>query len=343
MTQTYILGAYTKFDNEGLHTIDFDEKDGKFSNIKLIKKLTNPTYVAMNPSLGLLFSLHSDQGRGGLVVLKKLATGDWEEVDSLFTSKKAGCHICFRQESSTLYVSNYHEGALDVYQLSSDLKLSHLQRICHKGSSIHPNQTSPHIHFSGMGIDRSLLYVCDLGTDTISAYRIDDQGRLDLTRQIKLEAGTGPRHLAFHPSQPYAYVVGELNNRTSVIHLAGASGMEVLQSLNNLDKVTQPDTAGAAIRLTSDGRFLYVSTRYTNRLTVFKVKDDGKALERVQVIDSIGQVPRDILLDRSENYLLVPHQDSDHVSVFQRDSHSGYLKFLNNDQYAPECVCIYPT
>lgn len=340
MTQTYILGGYTRRINTGIHKIKFDASKGEFTTPELIDELNGPTFVCLNKNKNLLFAINQDDDKNaGIVAYKKDLANKWIEVDRCNGSEVSGCHISFREESQTIYVANYHQGQIDVYQLLSD-ELTHIQQVKHNGSSIHPNQQSAHVHFTGFNKDESLLFACDLGSDTVSTYSVDSTGQLTLKSELKVEPGTGPRHLVISKNEKYVYINGELNNTTIVAKLSDYGDLTVTQTINNIPEEKIEESAGAAIRLSNDERFLYVSTRFYNVITVFEVNHEDGSLTHIQTMDTMGQIPRDFILSDDDNYLLIAHQDSDHISVFTRCSKTGKIKFHNNDTRAPECVCI---
>jgi len=57
----------------------------------------------------------------------------------------------------------------------------------------------------------------DLGLDQIKVYSIEDDSSLKKVSDLKLPAGSGPRHLVFHPNHQYFYVFGELDNTISTL------------------------------------------------------------------------------------------------------------------------------
>ena len=57
----------------------------------------------------------------------------------------------------------------------------------------------------------------DLGLDQIKVYKIEDDSALTRVAELKLPAGSGPRHIAFHPNNQYFYVFGELDNSISTL------------------------------------------------------------------------------------------------------------------------------
>lgn len=340
MIQNYILGGYTKRKNKGIHSIEFNPERGTFGSSSLISELDGPTFVALSQDKDLLFAIHKQDNQGGIVAFRLTADGQWQEIARSFGSKVPGCHVCFRESSRTIYVSNYHGGTVDVYHLDDNDSLTHLQCVQHEGSSVHANQQSSHVHFADMNADQSLMYVCDLGTDIISTYSINALGELTLASELALAPGTGPRHLVFHPAKPLIYAIGELNNTSIVLNVAQDGSLSEIQTITNVPIDRVEESAGAAIRITKDGKFLYTSTRFHNIITVYSISGEDGLLEKIQEIDTVGQIPRDFTLDSTDQFVLVAHQDSDYITVFSRHPETGELKFLNNETSAPECVCI---
>ncbi|UUX33970.1 lactonase family protein [Fundicoccus culcitae] len=340
--QEYILGGYTRRENEGLKTIQFDEVEGKFSQPTLIANIGSPTYVGLSRDKSLMFAIHRGAGEenSGIVAFRRDEHNNWQEISRLLATKSSGCHVSYRESSQTVYVSNYGDGELDVYHLDENDQLHHIQKIVHTGSSVHPNQEKAHIHMGLLTPNQNTLIVCDLGTDFVSLYAIDDEGKLSLSYEYKMPDGTGPRHAVLHPAKPIVYIIGELNNTTNVLQINDDLSFTLVQTLDNVPNDYRTDAAGAAIRITEDGKFLYASSRFHDILTVFEVNEDNGLLTEIQKIGTVGQIPRDFILDQTEHYVLVPHQDSDHLSVFYRNQETGKLSFIDNATYAPECVCI---
>ena len=88
------------------------------------------------------------------------------------------------------------------------------------------------------------------------------------------------------------------------------------------------------IALSSDDRFLYVTAQDGNTLTVFERDLTTNTLSRVQILNNgadgvrgLNQ-PSDITLTADGQYVLVTGQESDAVSVFERDPDEGTLVFV---------------
>ena len=338
--QQYIFGGYTKRTNPGVLTANFDTATAQFTPAQLVASLSQPTFLTLSCDGQWLFAIHKGEEKSGIVAFKRDTQESWQEVARCLNTDIPGCHVTYRDSSKTIYVSNYHERTFDVYTLVDDSHLVHSQRVQHSGSSIHPNQKSSHVHYTGLNSDNTQLLVCDLGTDTVHTYHLDEQGLATPTHEFRAPAGTGPRHLVLHPTLPIVYIVGELANTTLVATLSPSGELSLIQTLTNIPEEFSTTSAGAAIRLTADGRFLYVSTRFHNVITVYQVSQENGLLTPVQTVETRGDIPRDFILDQTEQYLLVPHQDSDYITVFRRDTNSGQLTFVHNNFNVPECVCI---
>ena len=68
--------------------------------------------------------------------------------------------------------------------------------------------------------DDKLVLAVDLGADQLLAYFLDEErgrSRAEPTASSALIAGSGPRHITFHPSRPFACVIGELDSTVTML------------------------------------------------------------------------------------------------------------------------------
>lgn len=339
MFENFLISGYTRRLNTGIATIKLDRSSQRFHERHVIAELQNPTYLTLSNDGQFLFAIEKNEPQSGLTVFQKDGE-EWIRMSQSYPSQIPACHLSYRPQTRTIYASNYHEGAIEVYQLDDSHQLQPLQQIYHTGSSIHPNQSQARIHFTSCLDSEDLLYACDLGSDLLYIYQLDQEGKLSQKIQkVQMPAGMGPRHLIKHPSLPYVYIVGELDNTTARCQIDSLGLLHYIESTDNLKNASDQASA-AAIRISKDGHYLYVSTRYDDMLTVFSIGENDGRLHKIQEIHSIGKVPRDFILNQAEDYLLCAHQDSDYISLFKRDPQTGLLNFLHNEAFAPECVCI---
>lgn len=94
---------------------------------------------------------------------------------------------------------------------------------------------------------------------------------------------------------------------------------------------------GCAIKMSSDGKYLYTSIRGYDCISVFEIGYHN--LNWIQTISCFGKTPRDISFNKEENFLICANQNSNQLSIFKRDSLKGTLEFYCH--YAiesPACI-----
>lgn len=181
-------------------------------------------------------------------------------------------------------------------------------------------------HAARVGCD-GLLYVPCKGTDRIELFQDDPEtGSLKPIHTLSLSAGRGPRHMEFSSDGRRIFVVHEISVTTQVIEKVEeqplATAFRVHAEVSHFDGAPQNTDSGADIHLSPDERFLYVSSRGHDSLTVFAV--EGTTLTRIQTVSSGGQVPRNFSL-LGNDLLLAANQESREIVLFERDPASGKL------------------
>jgi 6-phosphogluconolactonase (cycloisomerase 2 family) len=205
------------------------------------------------------------------------------------------CHLCVDKED--VYVVNYLSG--NIVKNGENVT----QR---QGKSVHiTRQTEPHTHFVDKTPD-GYLAVCDLGTDTLAFYDKD----LTFISAEKVPDGYGIRHLVFSKDRKYIYAVNELVPSVSIFaYNKGTATLINTVSINCKNEKAN----GAAIRLSSDGNYLYISLREENVICVFAVK--GERLKLLQTFDCGGDSPRDFNI--FGEYVICTNERSNNVSVLR--------------------------
>ena len=155
------------------------------------------------------------------------------------------------------------------------------------------------------------------------------------------EEGFGPRHIRFSTDGQYAYLLGELSSLLSVLKYNKDDGsFEHVMTASTIPSDWTEHNGSAALRLSDDGKFIYASNRGHNSVAVFKIGNEGSEIERIQLISTEGEFPRDMNWDINQNFLVVANQDTDNVSLYTRDSQSGELSLLQKDFTIPEGVRV---
>lgn len=332
--ETLILGGYTRKDNKGLSTVTLDVENGKLGEVKLVAELDSPTYAE---AIGdFVFSIMKEGNWAGVGLFEKQGETYRQVTSTLTEDVNPPCYVSFDRKRQFVFISYYHQGFFEVAQLT-DEGLELVDSVQHEGSSIHANQQSSHVHYSQMDRESEYLLVCDLGTDKVHTYRLNTDNQVEEVSCYQTDAGFGPRHLVEHPTLPMVYIVGELSNQIDCCRYEDGV-LTHLNTVNLLPEDFNGESSAAAIRLSEDGQFLYASNRGHDSIVVYRVSEQGE-LSAVEWVKTEGQQPRDFNFNKTEDYVIVGHQENGMLSLFKRDKETGQLA-LCDKTIAPECVCV---
>jgi 6-phosphogluconolactonase len=257
------------------------------------------------------------------------------------------CYISEDKSQKWVVVANYGSGSLAALPVNSDGSLAPAaQVIQHSGSGINKSrQAGPHVHSTIFSPDEKYLYVADLGTDKEYIYHFDPNQPAPLTDAkdsfVSVTPGSGPRHIAFHPSAPYVYLITEMGGTIDAFHYDAHTGrLTHFQRIRTTPKSFTGDPGGADIHIRPDGKFLYASNRGTsNTLAVFAIGKDGR-LTNKQYISVNGKHPRNFAIDPTAHFLLVANQNTDNIVVFSINPATGLLKATGKEMHVPNPVCL---
>jgi 6-phosphogluconolactonase len=332
---------------KGIYRASLDLQTGKLSEATLAFEIKSCGFVTVHPNGQRLYSLGSlsDDTDDNLVAFR---IGDDHSLQLLNTQNSMGgrpTHLSLSHDLGTLLVAHYSGGGVASLPISPDGTIgSPVSNIQHSGSSIDKErQDKPHPHWIGVTPDNNYAFVPDLGTDEVVIYSLDtDAHSLTHHGSGKVPAGGGPRHLAFHPTMPWAYVVNELNlTVTALRYEANEGSLTEFQTAEALpmSEVKQILTSGSEIRMRPDGRFLYVGIRGHDVIAVFEINNDG-TIEFIEREPIRGSWPRNFALDPTGRWLLAAGAESSTITVFSIDEETGRLTFTRQVVHVPECICV---
>ncbi|MDO4680345.1 MAG: lactonase family protein [Aerococcus sp.] len=334
--ETIYLGGYTRQTNQGLHTLTLDD-NGTVADTKLIIEEVNPTYFAVSSDEQHIYTLTEKDGHAGVAHYQK-EDNQFVEVGRVSFLTANGCYLSLAEEDQLLFTANYHEGKLAVIKIEADGALTLMNITSHVGHGPHENQDRPHCHFLAPTPDGKYLLSCDLGTDAVTTYALTDDYNLQKVDNYQTEPGSGARHLAFHPTLPIVYLISELSYTVDILKYQNGS-LSPVDRVATLESV-ESFNSSSAIHVSSDGKFVYVSNRGSNTLSVLEISDQGQHLTLIQTIASGGDFPRDFNFNHDESLLIVGHQKDDVITFFKRDAKTGQLEKLPQTASVSEIVCV---
>ncbi|MGD1463892.1 lactonase family protein [Vibrio harveyi] len=340
----FYVGTYTDSpsQSQGIACVSLDIATGALTLTnelvpEAVKMVRNPSYLALKGE-GLYTFNEVERLEGAELIFA-------EKTDSYALPIEGDypCHIDIK--ASLLAVANYGSGNVSVYQLDEQGKpLKSIAELYVEGSG--PNaerQASPHAHQATFLNHSEQLAVVDLGTDSVHFYDYKKDGetvKFSLSQSIAMPPGSGPRHLVFDSDESVAYVVCELSETLAVLHKQ--RGQWNLTQQVKLLADEENKEAASAIRLSADERFVYVSCRAQNLISTFDVTSDIPV--QIAVSDCGGAFPRDFVLSRDGQWMLVANQHSHNVVSFHRNPETGVITptGYSCDIGAPVCLVEKP-
>ena len=143
--------------------------------------------------------------------------------------------------------------------------------------------------------------------------------------EIATKPGAGPRHLAFHPSGRFLYLITETTATIGAYAVDPANG--TLKELQFVDMLAADHTGGigaADLHVTPDGQFLYGSERRTSTLAGFRI-DPGKGTLTPIGRTPTEKTPRGFAIDPRGRFLLAAGLESNHMTVYAIGKGDGAL------------------
>ena len=322
-------GSYTKMidanfggTGEGVYCLDFDEVNGNLSLISKLK-IENPSYLCVLNNILYTFNEVVQDETPFLYAYKIESNGELVLLNRLPINGDTPCHITFSTRYKCLFISCYGSGNVLIVSLNGDGSLgSAIRDLRHSGHSVNQErQNGPHAHCALVIDETDELYVTDLGTDRIYVYKIkelEDSLMIDYSSHIETPVGSGPRHLVAHPSSRYLFVVTELIPCVLMIDLAQK------KIVSSITLAVRDDIGStAAIKMASDTKNLYVSERKGGSIFILSYDVNNACLKLTDEIKTNVTTPRDFLVDKTGNWLIVAGQDSNTISIYKRERSDG--------------------
>jgi 6-phosphogluconolactonase len=307
------VGTYSNAGGAGLYPLR--RAAGVWSLGEPFAGAANASYGACSARRGVHYLL--DEQREGMLGVFRHDRGAWQALARVPTGGREPCYAALSPDENWLAVANYGSGSLALFRLD-DAGLTGEPVAVRPHSGHGPNaerQDGPPAHCAVISPDANWLYQPDLGTAEIRAFAYDPaRGLTGVERTAgRAPAGSGPRHLVFHPRQPIALLVSELASSLTVLDV-GDGTLTERQCISTLPDGFDGDSLGGHLALNAAGTRAYVTNRGHDSIAVFAV--DGGTLSLIGHTPSGGPSPRFFALLEDQPTLLVAHEEGNSVGVF---------------------------
>jgi len=331
----FFVGTYTQNTlSKGIYGFNLNS-DGKILGLSEIYHSDNPSFLCLSKENNVLYaaSENADYAAVTAYVIKG------KELEILAKSKFAGSSLCYISATdlhNNILGACYRSG--DVFSILLDNKNSILSHYAYNLV----DKTS-HVHYISSDKSGSFAIAVDFGLDCIYIYQIKDGVLIPnkLFSKIVLKNGEGPRHFAFHPFLDIAYVVTELSNNVLTFQFNSNTGeLKKIDSKSCLPNDFNGKSFASELVISSNGKYLYVSNRGANTITLFEILECGN-LHKIGYFSCFGDWPRHIHLTYDNRFMIISNQKSDEIVIVPIDLESGevFNPIETIKIPSPTCVC----
>ena len=374
LTQPQALGEAPKSDShwvlvgtgteKGIFRASFDPATGALGEFEVAVESSHPTYLALHPTRPFLYAANElPKGDGQLSCFElDRNTASLTPLSQISSQGNGPCCVSVDRTGQVGFAANYGGGSVVVVNLVSDGEFDNLSLFscntnldCGTPGPVKARQDGPHMHCVALSPENRYVLACDLGDDAIEVMPFvtakpqhpvggeapkpsRQSGALQggTGQRFATRAGSGPRHLAFHPNGRWVYCIFELDCTIEAFDWSLRKGGGNLQArpgtvISTLAAGAAADSGGAhpntacEIVISPDGKYLYANTRGANTLAVYEINRGNSMLTEQQRVSTGGDMTRHFAFDHTGHWLLCANQGSSTITVFSHEPSTGRL------------------
>lgn len=340
---------------QGIYLARLDNRTGQLSHLGFGLELDRADYLLTHPKLAVIYSVAASAGgsRANSEVYSLAVdarSGMLRVINKVDAGGLDATALAFDAPSNTLFSAAHDSGDVTALPVRPDGSLETTAAAQKEvGSGPDRRQHSAAPHSLVMDPTHKYLLVADFGADRVFVYKFNGATRALMPAQIPFEvlpAGSGPRHLVFHPNGRFFFLDTELTAELRSYRWDSKQArMRLVQSVAAYPAASSGEKSGGDIALSRDGRFVYLSLRGDqDSLVVYAVNSETGTFREIQRLSAQGSAPWSVGIDPTGRWLLVANQGSGSVVVFQVDQSTGKLTTTNQSLTVPKASAItfYP-
>jgi 6-phosphogluconolactonase len=312
------VGAFTtperKGHGGGINVFRVDPASGAWSHEQLLE-IANPSFLALDRAQRFLYAVHADLDEVSAYAIDK-QTGHITALNRQSCGGKNPVHLAIDPTGRWIITANYTAGSVGVVPIEKDGTLGPRADLVTLQGEPGPDrvrQAGSHPHDAVFDPSGRFLAVPDLGFDRIFVFRLDAaNGKLAPNDPpfVATRKRAGPRHIAFHPKMPLAYVVNELDSTVVTYRFDPQHGsLQAIQNLPATPSTYTGELSSSEIVVAPNGRFVYASNRCNNSIASFAVDQRAGTLTPVGWAPTHGNSPRFFCLDPAAKLLYAANAD----------------------------------
>ncbi|MCL1910332.1 MAG: lactonase family protein, partial [Kiritimatiellaeota bacterium] len=251
------------------------------------------------------------------------------------------CHVSVSLCGAFVLYAEYSFGTAGVLRirendggLDADTRFS----VTHSGK-LGPDkerQDRPHCHYIKQA-PSGTVYVCDLGTDEVVAYELENAKlRKHANAAFNAAPGAGPRHMIFDAAGKRAYLLNELDNTLVAFDCSG-DALRATQTLSTVPAGFSEFSKAAAVKISPSGNWVLASNRGHDSIAAFRISQ----FPSPPVISKLtGRFPRDFEFSPDGKFVVVGHKLSNEIATYRFNSETGVLTPTGNTFPMTKPLCF---
>jgi 6-phosphogluconolactonase (cycloisomerase 2 family) len=314
--------------------------------IQVVSGFVNPSFLALGRTLDTLYSVHGDRSEISSFRIDP-DTGRLTFINQESTGGKNPVHLCIDPTNRFITVANHITSTLALLPIREDGSVAAPCDLAVLSGDLGPHrveQPFPKPHQVMYDRSERFIAVPDKGLDKTFVFRLDSEQR----RLVAIENATaqaqecaGPRHIVFHPTNQFAYIINELNSTITACRFDELTGkITPFQVIPSLPDNCVANSRASEITISSDGRFVYASNRGHESVAIFSTNPANGRLTFVGCQMIAGKTPRFVTLGPDEKSLFVANEDSAEIIEYLVDESTGNLMNRGTVAQTGSPVCI---
>ena len=339
------VGCYTGGSNaRGISVLHYDQATNELNLVGIVAPVTSPSFVVLDANKKFLYSGNESGSGSASAFSVNSQTGSLRFLNSVGTGGQPA-HVMVHPGGKHLVTANYTGGTVAVVPIQSDGSLGTSAQVTSHFCGLGPNagrQEAPHPHMALADSTGKYVLVNDLGLDATFVYSFDTgNGRITEVNRISAPAGSGPRHLAWHPNGRVVYSINELSNTINTYSWDGNGQLVAMQeNLSTLPAGFKGTSGAGEILVDAAGKFVYASNRGNDNIAIFSIDQTTSLLTLVTWVHTQGRTPRHFNFDPSGSFIHVANQDSANIVTYKVDKTTGMLTPAGLYISTPAPACI---
>jgi len=238
--------------------------------------------------------------------------------EKMFPMQHGSAYISLDRRGRYLLGVSYFEGYADVYRLDKrGLPTKHVAAVFegkHKSHSILTTRDNRYLYIPYVGENNAMYQ-----------YAFDEQsGRLrplDPPR-ARIPDGIGPRHVVFHPTQPFVFFSNEQQLGATAFRIASDGQLKLINVCDPGKLKSAQGIAASDIEITPDGQFVFVGVRdfangQIDAIHRYAVGKDGKLAHLGQT--AADAIPWGLQMAPDQRHLLVTAAHGETLTAYRID------------------------